>query len=260
MGWHRLLVGVSFVLVGSIAVTAHADDAVIDAHGEAITVPLLEGFEQLTDAKLAELGMRDTGIGNRTLAVFAEHGLLRNIESGKLPSHMRYLDVQISREFSPEAGTRAGFALIMTEIKKGGLASLTKEELARLGKPGQVGGVSNVIYEHERYAVLHMDHTANGQREDVGMAFVLVRARVISLYVRSMPGSDDEGKWATETAKNWAESIIEANPPTAASQKAEAKDIGGGFWSGVFGAGMRGAVIGGIAGLLAMLWRKRASR
>lgn len=256
-GWLLGYVG-CVCLVLALPRLAHAEDLVIDAHGEAITVPLLEGFELLSDQMRTQLGLVDPpGSRNRTVAIFVANGLIEKLEAGNPPARMRYLDVQLPREYVWQAGTREAFRAATDMVKKGGLDDVANKELAQQGLAGVVGGVSNLLHQSERYFVLHMHHTGNGQREDVGAATVQVRARLVYLYVRSMPGSDDEGTWASDTAKNWAEALVAANPPTPTSLKAEAKNSGGsGFWDSVFNGSLRGAVIGAVIGVLAMLLRK----
>ncbi|MBK9069552.1 MAG: hypothetical protein IPL79_00865 [Myxococcales bacterium] len=183
---------------------AHAEDLVIDAHGEAITVPLLDGFELLSEGMRAKMGLVDPpGSNNRTVAIFVARGLLEKLEAGNPPARMRYLDVQVPRKHVWQTGTRAAFREAIAMVKKGGLDGIANKEFAEQGRAGALGGVSNLLHEGERYFVLHMHHTGNGQREDVGAATVLVRARMIHLYVRSMPGDVEEGAWASDTAKNW---------------------------------------------------------
>lgn len=239
---------------------AHAEDLVIDAHGEAITVPLLDGFELLSEGMRTKMGLVDPpGSRNRTVAIFVAQGLIEKIEDGNPPARMRYLDVQLPREYVWQAGTREAFRAAIDMVKKGGLGDIANKELAQQGLPGVIGGVSNLLHEAERYFVVHIHHSGNGQREDVGAATVQVRARIIHLYVRSMPGSDEEGTWASDTAKNWAEALVAANPPTPASLKAEAKSGGGGFWDSVFSGSLRGAAIGAVIGVIAMILRKKSS-
>ncbi len=89
----------------------------------------------------------------------------------------------------------------------------------------------------------------------VTATFVHLQGKVLFLYVNAEKAALD---WSRSAAQNWADSIIAANPSSEAIAARESKPSRSGFdWSKVFSKAATGAIIGGIVGAFAFLFRKK---
>jgi hypothetical protein len=82
-----------------------------------------------------------------------------------------------------------------------------------------------------------------------------VRDKVLFLYVY---GTESDLEWTRNTAANWSTEIIDANPLSTDEQRAVDKSGSAGIdWNRVLERTLIGALIGGVIGLLSLLFRKR---
>ena len=261
---------------------AGATEIVIgDTH---LSIPAPAGFAPVTrDMKpYAEFAQRFVPETNEQFALFLSPADAAEAAKGGMPVPERKFYVQTAKALIQPFVGAADFAKLKDAIKTQNADYMKKVEAQMPGMMKKLSqGISddyqvdvNLLvtqmlpfpphYESERalgYSMLvkYSSNDANGKVvpfEGIATAtFVYVRGKVLFLYANA---EKDGLKWSRTESRKWAEMVIAANPSEGEVAVRETTQRASGFdWSEVGQKALIGAVVGGIIGLLSLLFKKK---
>ncbi len=245
-----------------------------------LTVPAPEGCLPLSkDAAYYQMTARFLPATNELKAIFLSETDHKTAAAGGFPSAQRWFNVQVARSLNPHVVTLKDFTLMKDTVKKEN-TQIVKDAEKRI--PGLLDKINKGVakdYNVDLNLSLnqmvplppHLDtdralaYTAlikfsrNGADEKptevegaITIAFVHVKGKVLFLYANA---AKDDIEWSQQASGKWIDAVIAANPSTGALAS---REKGGGFdWNSVLKNTIIGAVVGGLIGGLASLFRKK---
>ncbi len=242
-------------------------DEKVTIGNESLTIPLPEGFTRLDGAnKEFDAGMlKLVPSTNRMLLTVALPGDVAKAKASQEFELNRYAMLQTFREGESMKLTLKQFEQIAETMEKqfseGGLLSdaeaKTNQQLKNADLPDIKVGQMRMIGKMEKtdrsldlgmLTKLQVG-TEGPQTLVTGMSTVVVKGKVLYMYVYSSYKGKADADWTRSTVKTWREAVLAANP--GGTEK------GGVDWGSMGGKVLVGAIVGGLAGLVATFFRKR---
>lgn len=196
-----------------------------------IQIPLPQGFERYDgiDAKTDKIMQSMLPPSNRSLLVLAPPDKVARLKAGEVSNLDRFMNIQTLRQAEGQEVTLKDFQQILPSLEKqfspqgGGLGDVEKEtnkriEEAKLGVELKLGqpvllGTSNKTDRSLDMAML-LKTTVGTEKPTTMVAaasFMLVRGKVLFVYVYANFDEPDDVKWARDTVAQWRKAIRAAN-------------------------------------------------
>jgi hypothetical protein len=249
-----------------------------------LEVPDPPGFARVTPrmAALFQLAKHFVGPANEEFLSYIPESEVQKALNNEIPDLERRCSVQTAKTLIDISVSKSDFSRFKGQMKTEMDAIFKKVEEQT---PGLVENVNKGITEQtgldaalslsqviplppheETDRTLALSQFGKvGARDEAGrpvsMVFactatlVHVKAKVLFLYLYA----EESGlEWSRTKAKEWADSIVAANPPddTSLARESVSRPVGGIRWHKAVQRGVAGAVLGAIAGLAAWIRRR----
>ena len=248
-----------------------------------LVIPAPEGFSLVTSdmQPYADFAKRFVAPQNEQFALFLPDDDIALAKAGEIPGSARRFVVQVPKQIVNRLVTKADFAEMKNAVKTQNEEMLKKAESQMPGiLKKMTDGLSKDYEVSMKFTSLQMlpmpahDVTDRsmayslmlnfnvddgaGNIEPVESAstvtFVHVKGKMLMLYVYAEKSGLE---WSRAAAKAWSDQIIAQNPSDAAEAAQEAKHRSGFDWNSVLRSGIIGAIVGGLGGLLMVLFKKK---
>jgi len=237
---------------------------------ETLSIPIPQGFVRYDgiNPKIDQMMQSLLPATNRSLMVIATQLDADRAKAGQPRNLGRFMNVQTARAVEDKTATLSDFAELSAELEKqsgpggnlfAGAESEANRQIAKLGVGLKLGETRMLgVFEKTKQSLdfgimakIQFGSTSTlSETMIAGASVVDVRGKVIFLYVYADYAGQADLTWVRSTVKAWRESIVAANPGEIPSSHFN--------WNSVFGKAVVGGIIGAVAGLIAMVFKKRA--
>jgi hypothetical protein len=234
---------------------------------EKLSIPLPAGYARLDgkNPSFDQLMEKFVVSTNRLLLMAAPSEIVKRVAASDVPDLERYVVLQTFRAGEGRTASLKDFETIYKSVEKemGGdsIANLDQkvnEQLKKSNLPvemkmGEVRPLG-LFHKDDRSCDFGLLSKLQMGPTDVttlatAASVVIVRGKVVYLYVYSVYHGDQDIAWVRTTVQSWREAILAENPGGTPK---------GGFDFGSVGnSAVIGGIIGGVAGLMAMIFRKK---
>ena len=248
-----------------------------------LTIPAPEGYSLLTSEMqpCADFSKRFVAPQNEQFALFLPDDAIALAKAGEIPGPARRFVVQVPKQIVKLLITKTDFAGMKNAIKTQNEEMLKKIEAQVPGIMKKVTDDLSKDYEvNMRFTSLQMlplpahsetdrsmaysallkfdvDDGAGNITPNEGMittTFIHVKGKMLMLYVYAEKSGLE---WSRTAAKTWSDQIIAQNPSDAATSAQESKPRAGFDWGSLLRSTIIGAAVGGLIGLIRVLFKKK---